>query len=88
MARKSPGLQKRGNTWWIDKIVCGQRLRESTGTERILNEAERFLAFRVEQVRQASIYGVAVRKTFKEAATRYLSGKSSNRAIAREARKD
>lgn len=51
----------------------------------ILKEAERFLTFRVEQVRQSSIYGVAVRKTFKEAATRYLLENQSNRAIAREA---
>jgi len=83
MARKPPGLLKRGQIWWIDKIVYGQRLRESTGS-RDRAEAERHLAFRIEQVRRSSVYGAPVQKTFEEAATRYLLENSHKRSIDRD----
>jgi integrase len=72
--KKSPGLRKRGGVWHVDKRVKelqGGRLRESTGTSN-LAEAERYLVRRLEEIRQASIYGVRRIRTFEEAATKYL----------------
>ena len=66
-----PGLIKRGETWHIQKAIAGQRIRESCGTGH-LKEAERYLAHRMEEIRQAKIYGVRPKRTFREAATRYL----------------
>jgi integrase len=82
MGRKvSPGLFKRGKYWHIEKRVFGLRLRESTGTE-LLSEAERYLARRVEEVRQASVYGVRPERTFKEAATKYLQENQHKRSLS------
>ena len=73
MGRKKTiaGLYKRGQIWYIDKVVCGRRLCESTGTGDIA-EAERYLAKRIEDTRQALIYGIRPQRSFKEAATKYL----------------
>lgn len=72
MGRKiSPGLVKRGNLWHIQKRILGYSIRESTGAES-LSEAEAYLARRIEEIRQARIYGVRPKRTFKEAATKYL----------------
>lgn len=72
MGRKTtPGLYKRGAYWHIDKQVLGYRLRESTGS-RSIEEAERYLGKRIEEVREAAVYGVRPERTFKEAATKYL----------------
>lgn len=83
MAKKPPGLLKRGRTWWIEKIVCGQRIRESTGTDK-LDEAERYLAHRIEQVRQSAVYGVARPRRFEEAAARYVLEHQHKRSIDRD----
>jgi integrase len=69
---KSPGLFKRNGIWQIDKQVDGHRVRESTGTTD-LAEAEKYLVMRIEQIRQASIYGVRPKRTFRQAAKKYLS---------------
>jgi hypothetical protein len=69
---KTPGLIKRGGIWHIDKQVRGRRLCESTGTSD-LREAETYLARRIEESRQASIYGVRPKRSFRQAATRYLN---------------
>ncbi len=69
--KRTPGLVKRGGIWHIDKQVRGSRLCESTGTSD-LNEAEAYLARRIEEVRQARVYGVRPKRTFREAATKYL----------------
>ncbi len=69
---KSAGLRKRGDVWHIDKQIRGYgTLCESTGTGD-LEEAERYLTFRLEQIRQASVYGVRPRRSFRQAATKYL----------------
>ena len=61
MGRTKPaGLQldPRSGIWRIDKCIRGYgRLYESTGS-RDLEEAERYLNRRLEQIRQASVYGV------------------------------
>jgi len=67
-----PGLIKRGDVWHIQKTIAGKRIRESTGAGD-LKEAERYLAYRMEEIRQAVLYGVRPKRTFREAATRYLN---------------
>ena len=71
MARKSiTGLSQRKGIWHIDKKINGERLYESTGTgDR--EEAERYLIFRLEQIRQQKVYGVKKVRTWREAATRF-----------------
>ena len=72
MGRKqTPGLRKRNGIWHIEKQVLGQKLFESTGTGN-LDKAELMLAHRIEEVRQATVYGVRKQWIFQEAATRYL----------------
>jgi len=71
---KTAGLQRdrKSGIWRIDKRVRGYgRLYESTGS-RDLEEAERFLNRRLEQIRQASVYGVRSKRKWREAATKYL----------------
>jgi integrase len=69
--KTTTGLIKRGGTWHVQKRIGGERIRESTGTSDF-QEAERYLAFRMEQIRQASVYGVRPKRTFRAAATKYL----------------
>ena len=72
MGRKqTSGLRKRGGIWHIEKQVLGQKLFESTGTGN-LEKAQLMLARRIEEVRQATVYGVRKQWIFREAATRYL----------------
>jgi integrase len=68
---KTRGLIKKGQIWHIDKIVRGCRIRESAGTGD-LQEAERFLARRMEELRQVQYYGARPKRTWREAATRYV----------------
>ena len=69
--KRTPGLYKRGDIWHIDKKVFGRRLCESTGTDS-LEEAERYVARRLEEIRQTIVYGVRPKRLFREAATKYL----------------
>ncbi|MFW3895340.1 tyrosine-type recombinase/integrase [Pseudomonas bharatica] len=69
--KRTPGLYQRNGIWHIDKVVRGTRLQESTGTSE-RNEAEQYLAHRLEKLRQAKVYGVRQIRTWREAATRYL----------------
>ncbi|WP_139795393.1 hypothetical protein [Chromobacterium violaceum] len=73
MARKTiPGLTLRNNIWHIDKQVKGYgRLRESTGTDD-REEAERYLIHKLDQIRQAIIYGVRPKRYWRQAAAKYL----------------
>jgi integrase len=73
MGRKTvAGLVNRNGIWHIDKIVRGRRICESTG-ERKIEKAEEYLARRIEEIRQASIYGVRPQRTFRQAASKYLN---------------
>ena len=69
--KRTPGLYKQGDIWHIDKQIRGNRLCESTGTSD-LREAEAYLARRIEEIRQARVYGVRPERTFRQAATKYL----------------
>ena len=72
MARKTiSGLYERNGIWHIDKVVRGTRLQESTGTSE-REEAEQYLIFRLEKLRQEKVYGVRQVRTWREAATRFL----------------
>jgi hypothetical protein len=70
--KRTSGLVKRGETWHVDKWVRGRRLCESTETSD-LAEAERYLARRIEEIRQAEVYGIRPKRTFRQAATKHLN---------------
>ncbi|WP_412755550.1 tyrosine-type recombinase/integrase [Legionella longbeachae] len=82
--KRTPGLQKRGSVWCIDKKVFGRRLCESTGTDN-LEEAEKYLTRRLEEIRLATVYGVRPKRTFKEAATKFLMENQHKRSISDDA---
>ncbi len=69
--KRSPGLRNRAGIWHIEKQILGQTIHESTGTSK-LETAELILARRIEEVRQAKVFGVRPRRTFREAATKFL----------------
>src|SRR5271157_5390267 len=69
--KKVAGLINRKGIWHIDKVVRGRRVCESTG-ECDIEKAEEFLARRIDQIRQAGIFGVRPNRTFRQAATKYL----------------
>lgn len=73
MGRKAPpGLIKRGSFWHIKKTIGRKRVFRSTGTGD-LAEAERCLAHMTEQARQVEYYGQRVKRSFRQAATKYLN---------------
>ena len=80
-ARKSPGLKKRGRIWWIDKRVKGYgRVAESCGTTN-LAEAEQYLAFRLNEIRNAMVYGIRPTRTFQQAAIKYPRRQSAQEKL-------
>lgn len=84
MGRKvPPGLIKRGDVWHIQKTIAGRRLRESTGTSEI-EEAEKYLAHRMEEIRQAAVYGVRPKRVWREASTKYLR-EATKASLSRDA---
>lgn len=81
MGRKRiPGIYKKGSHWQIDKKIFGYRLCESTGTGD-LEEAEKYLARRIDEIRQATVYGVRPKRSFIEAATKFLMENQHKRSI-------
>ncbi len=81
MGRKTiPGLIKRNGVWHIDKKICGRRVCQSTGT-RCPQEAERYLARLMEEMRQALVYGVRPVRTFEEAAAKFVIENQHKRSI-------
>jgi len=72
MAKRTPGLRKKGDIWHIEKVIAGQLIRQSTG-ESELEQAERYLAQLIEQQRKVKIYGERLDRTFNEASARYVS---------------
>ncbi len=82
--KRTPGLQMRGGTWHIDKVIFGQRIVESTRTSN-LEEAEGYLAHRIETIRKAKAYGARPTRLFKEAAAKYLRENMEKRSIGDDA---
>ena len=77
---KTSGLIKRGGIWHIDKVIRGTRVCESTGT-RDLRRAEEQLARRIDDVRQASVFGLRADHTFRASATKFLNENRHQRRI-------
>jgi len=75
-----PGLTLRGNVWHINKKINGQRIYESTGTSS-LEQAEKYLVFRLETIRQAAVYGVRPKRTFREAAVKFVQENSHKASL-------
>ncbi len=88
MGRKSrmPGLVEVGGIWHIDKRIRGYgRLCESSN-ERDRAAAEQYLIRRLEEIRQATVYGVRPKRTFRQAAEKYLREQTHKRSLDRDAR--
>jgi integrase len=82
--RRPSGLIKRGGVWHIDKVFRGTSIRESTSTGD-LAKAQEQLARRIDQLRNASIYGLRLDRTFRAAATKFLEENQQKRSIADDA---
>jgi hypothetical protein len=89
MAQSICGLLKRRRedgsyVWHIDKRVRRYgRLCESTGTAD-REEAERYLAHRLRELREIRIYGERPERTFRDAIQRYLDEYSEKKSINRD----
>lgn len=83
MAKRTPGLRKKGEIWHIEKIIAGQLVRKSTG-ETELEQAERYLAKLITERRKEAIYGERLDRTFDFAAARYIEDFSYKRSIERD----
>lgn len=69
--KRTPGLRNRSGVWHIEKQILGHKIFESTGTSN-LRAAELVLARRIEEIRQAELFGVRPKRIFREAATKFL----------------
>jgi integrase len=78
------GLRKRSGIWHIEKTVFGTTIYESTGSSD-RQEAEKYLAHRMEQLRLNQVYGVRTQRTFDEAAAKYLEENQHKRSIGEDA---
>ena len=83
--RRTAGLYVRNGVWHIDKQIRGVRVCESTGEVQFA-KAEQYLFKKTEEIRQATVYGVRPKRTFRSAATKYLSESQHKRRVADEAR--
>jgi integrase len=82
--KKTSGLFLRDKIWHIDKQVDGVRLRESTGSAS-LAEANKYLAKRIEDIRQTVRYGMRPRRLFNEAAMKFLQENQHKASIRDDA---
>ncbi|MBK9160417.1 MAG: tyrosine-type recombinase/integrase [Nitrosomonadales bacterium] len=82
--KRAAGLYLRNGVWHIDKQYRGLRICESTG-ESELAKAEEFLTKRLDEARQARVFGIRPKRSFRAAATRYLNENSHKRSIATDA---
>ncbi len=77
---RTTGLTKRGGIWHIDKQIGGTRVRESTGTGDLVKAQEQ-LAKRIDQAREARLYGVRQNHSFRAAATKCPEENQHKRSI-------
>ena len=71
MGRPHNGIYRdRAGNWWVDKVYRGTRLRQCFGGN--LEEAQGWLIRELEQLRQSHLFGFRARRTFDEAAAKYL----------------
>jgi integrase len=81
MPKRATGLSKRKEIWHIDKRIRGYgRLYESTGTVS-LDEAERYLVRRLEEIRKSLVYGIRKKYLFMEAAAKYILENQHKRSL-------
>ena len=70
MGRQQTGIhQDQQGLWWVDKVYKGTRLRNRF---ECFEEAESWLIRQLEQLRQQHLFGIRQKKTFDEAAAKYL----------------
>ena len=81
--QKIPGLKKIGDVWHIDKRVNGRRICESTGSSSF-KEAEKYLVKRLEDIRQAMIYGIRPQRSFRIAALKFVKENQHKRSILQD----
>ena len=82
--KKAAGLYFRNGVWHIDKVFRGVRVCESTG-QSDLEKAQEHLTRRLEEARQALVFGVRPQRTFRKAATKYLLEHQHKRSIGDDA---
>ena len=82
--KKMSGLIRRGEFWYVDKQVFGQRIRETTKTTSF-KEAEQCLARCIENRRQVVLFGARPKRKFREAAFKFLSENQHKRSIGSDA---
>ena len=83
MARKRrPGLRKRGEYWHIEKVIKGHRIYESTG-ETNYQRAEAYYDSRINDIRQAIVYGIRPQVTFEEAVEKFLRDDCPTKSLER-----
>lgn len=78
--KRTPGLVKRQGIWHVDKQINGQRICQSTGTAD-RREAEARLARLIEETRQAKLFGVRPKRTFEQAAAKYVLEHQHKRSL-------
>jgi len=70
MGRAQTGIhQDKQDFWCVDRIYKGTRLRNRF---KSFKEAESWLIFQLEQLRQLHLFGIRPKRTFDEAAAKYL----------------
>ena len=75
--KRMPGLRYAGGIWHIQKRVRGYGvLRESTQSAT-LEEAEKYLVRRLDEIRQQTVYGVRPKRFFADAAIKFLDEDTS-----------
>lgn len=71
MGRSQTGIhQDKQNYWCVDRIYKGTRLRNRFES---FEEAEGWLIFQLEKLRQIHLFGIRPKRTFDEAAAKYLT---------------
>lgn len=83
--KRSPGLIKRGSIWHINKRIYGRRISESTRSSS-LAEAECYLLHRLDEIRQATVYGVRPTRYFRLAAIKFLRENQHKTSLKIDAR--
>lgn len=81
MGRKKPaGLFNRDGIWHIDKQIGGRRICRSCETSDQA-EAETFLAKVIEEQRQSRVYGIRPKRSFEQAAAKYVLAYQHKKSI-------
>lgn len=83
--KRIPGLIKRGSIWHINKRINGHRLSETTRSSS-LAEAEYYLLHRLEEIRQATVYGIRPKRNFRLAAIKFLCENQHKTSLKIDAR--